>query len=446
MKKDIRVGFYCLVLALVWLVGCVSKPMPALKPLQALENRTPVVFIPGISGSQLRERETGRVVWGRSKNFFRPRDGGYSLALPVAPPSGAEDRLEAFAPLIRLSLLGFKIDIYDSLLRTMESNGYRTGDLDAPRPDDSFFFFAYDWRYGNARATQALGRKLENLRKARGEQVLRIHLICHSNASLIARYFIKYGTASIEQAERGLASPPSRIRVDKLILVGTANGGAMGTFEDLHRGRRYVPVLGRRFRPEVLFTFRSMFEALPAYRLDLFVDGQGRELDVDLFDPRSWETHGWSLFEKEAQQRLARAKRDDLFGTAAQRKTYLARELYRSQRLQRLLIRDVEGFGATRYYFVQNVSRPTSDRALLVRVEGEWRTFFSTKRRGKRDDNLLPRLIAPGDGHATKASQQWLSPQEQAAMAAPQVDVPVYHRRIILHPLALQKILEFLLE
>ena len=54
--------------------------------------------------------------------------------------------------------------------------------------------------------------------------------------------------------------------------------------------------------------------------------------------------------------------------------------------------------------------------------------------------------VAAGDGHATVASQNWLSPGESAALAHPPVYVDGAHFGIILEPATQQKILEFLLD
>ena len=60
----------------------------------------PVVLVPGITGSALRVRATGEVVWGEGRDLVLPRDGGYNTVLPIAGPV----RLEAFRVLDELRL------------------------------------------------------------------------------------------------------------------------------------------------------------------------------------------------------------------------------------------------------------------------------------------------------------------------------------------------------
>jgi hypothetical protein len=229
-------------------------------------------------------------------------------------------------------------------------------------------------------------------------------------------------------------------------MVGTGNGGALLTLRTLNRGRKYVPVLGRKFRPESLFTCSSLYEALPAYRKDPFLGADGRPLEVDLFDPRSWQRYGWSIYGRATQKRLARTRREDLFGDPAVRAAFLQDALDRARRLHSLLRQDVQDFGGTRYYSVQNATETTADRAVLIEHDGVWKTLFSTDGKIARDPNLRARTTTRGDRHAPVASQNWLSPQEQSALARRPGHVTSRHRQIIADPAAHRWILEFLLD
>jgi hypothetical protein len=430
-----------LLVAVVLLAPACSRRPPVLEPLLDLDVRTPVVMIPGITGSKLRDRETGKVVWGNSRSIFSPRDGGRALTLPIG---AEEDRIEAFAPILEFSLFGIlKVDIYRSIQRMMLANGYTLGDLAAPRPGEDFFFFPYDWRQGNVRAAGELVDRLEALRVARGEEVLHVTLVCQSNAARIARYVVKYGAGSLDEAERGTASRPPRIAIDKIILLGTANGGALRTLDDLHEGKRYVAGIGRKLRPEAIFTMWSLYEALPFYRNDFFFDEENRVLDARLSEASDWKHYGWSIFSAEASRRADRAERPELFGDDDQRLAFVAEALDRARRLHRLLLEDVEGFGPTAYYSIQNDSRPTPSRALLTPDGDGWKTRVQFP--GRKSDRR-PLAQEPGDGHATVESQLRLSPQELAALAHEPVYVSYEHRKIVIDPETLHWILEFLLD
>jgi hypothetical protein len=428
------------------MAGCAAtSPEPVrLQSLSERSARTPVVLIPGITGSSLRDRETGRLVWGTGHALVSPRDGGYALAAPVSLEPDQNRRILPAGPILRIRFLLWRRQVYSSVVDLMEHNGYRPGDLRDPRAGETFFIFDYDWRLESLRAVEELGRRLEELRQVRGDEVLRVYLICQSNAARICRYFAKYGVATPNEAETQTSRRPQNIRVDKLLLVGTSNGGAIRVLHEMNRGRKYVFLIGRRWRPETLFTFPSLYEDLPYHRSDLFFDTEGKLLEVDLFDPRTWQQFEWSVYAPEVARRLRRTRRTDLFADPERRAGFLSQALTGARRLHDLLARDAPGFGATRYYLLQNSALETPARALLTEENGSWKTLFAGDRRVRRDPHLLSLAAAPGDGHATVESQNWLSPQERAALAHAPVYLPGRHWEVIFQPDTHRRLLDFL--
>ena len=433
-------------LALALLCACASREPPRLEPLVRLEPKTPVVIVPGFTGSKLRDPADGKIIWGTAGPIFFPRDGGYSLALPVDPAERARQGYEAFDVVRGMRIAFVKVDIYGKLIDLLEAHGYRLGDLENPTADDTLFAFPYDWRYNNVSAAADLTEKLLRLRRVRGDPTLRVHVICQSNAARIARYMMKYGSASLDDAEAGRAGPPPGIHVEKLLLVGTANGGATNGFRNLLQGRSYAPVVGRKFMPEVAFSFEAAFETLPVYRDQMFLDESGAALDVDLFDAANWERYGWSIYAPRVERRLHKRARADLFGDPGQRREHLEHSLDQARRLHEVLVSDVPGFPETRYYLVQNAYRKTPDRVLLRRDgKGEWETLFFPQR-PLRKGRLFTLASSPGDGHATVLSQEWLSPQERDAFVDEPLYVPSYHRKIVHYATTHRAILDYLFE
>ncbi|MCP4653840.1 MAG: hypothetical protein GY856_00325, partial [bacterium] len=431
-----------ILLVCVLLSGCSgsSTPVPVFAPLREAPSRRPVILVPGITGSLLRDRETREIVWGTGYRLVSPHDGGYSVAQPI----GGRPELEAFAVIEKIRLGPIEKDIYGPIARLLETNGYRRGDLNAPRRDEDLFLFPYDWRLDNELAVRLLLEKLEGLRRARGEDRLAVDLICQSNGAHICRYLVKYGDAPFAEAEAGRAAPPAAIDVVKLVLVGTSNGGSLRILRELDRGRKYISVIGRKIEPEVLFSFTAVFQDLPGYREQLFLDETGRPLDVDLYDPANWEKYGWSIYGAEARKRMARRGVAEIFGGPEQWTEHLRGALAQARRLQRLLVRDVDGFGPTRYYLLQNVYNETPDYAVLLKEDGEWKTLFTGDKKLKRRPYLHALASAPGDGHASFESQMWLSPQERAAIAARPFYVRGKHFELILDPATLRCLVEYL--
>ncbi|MEM8994010.1 MAG: hypothetical protein AAGF23_04380 [Acidobacteriota bacterium] len=400
----------------------------------------PVVLVPGITGSELIDPETDKVVWGLGSNLIRPKDHGYTLVRPLTEPIAEAARdLRAGDVLSRVRLGPVKKEIYGPVFSFLEGAGYRFGDLEAPRPSDSLFAFAYDWRGDNILAAARLRQLLDDLADGWGDGY-EVDLVCQSNGAHICRYLLKYGGATLEVAEAGRAGPPERFRIRKLILVGTSNGGALRILREVDRGRRYVPWIGRRMEAEVLFSFPSIFQDLPAHLEKPFIDPSGRPVDLDLFDADTWVDRGWSVFRGEARARMA--SRPDLFGDDGAREAYLREVLDRARRLHRLLAADVDAFPGSRYFLVQNGYEPTPHLA-IVGLDGNALSFTGDD--VLEDHPYLDALASrPGDGHASLPSQMALSPQERAAVAQPVFYVEAEHFQVIIQPETLRRLLDFL--
>lgn len=169
-------------------------------------------------------------------------------------------------------------DIYGGLISSLERNGVRVQ------------VFDYDWRRSNVDNARRLAASLPPSRTT---------LICQSNAGYMCRWLAKYGDVSLEEAERGLRRPLPAI--DRVVLLGTSNGGALRILKKLHQGRQYIRTVGRRWRPETIFTFPAIFKDLPAYRAEFF------NVDANLFQADDWKRFRWSVYAPAAERRLARA-------------------------------------------------------------------------------------------------------------------------------------------
>lgn len=423
---------------------------PIVVPLIDAASRVPVVVVPGISGSGLRERDGGKIVWGLGPEVLGPKDGGYDLARPIPSKGVANgpDRLEATAVIDTMRLFGGFIikPVYGPVMRTLERNGWTPGDLSAPSVDADLYAFAYDWRQDNLEAVGKLLERLHALARAygwkEGDEPFAIDLICQSNGAHICRYLLKYGDADLDDALAGHGSPPRGLRIRKLLLVGTSNGGSVRILREVHRGRRYVTLIGRYMQPETLFTFPAIFQDLPTSPPRPFVDGHGHSLDIDLFDAETWRRYDISVFTDAARKRMA--KRPDLFATEQDRFEFLVAMLARSKKLHEALARDVEAFD-TAYYLLQSAYSPSPERVVLRDKPGDgYELQFTGDKALGRDPYLAYLVSSPGDGHATYDSQRALSPQELQALAAAPYLVRGSHFEMILDPSTLRRIVDFL--
>jgi hypothetical protein len=419
------------------LAACSSVQLPRHPAALEADVRRTVVLVPGMTGVELLDRQSGKRVWGSGANLIGPHDGGYRIARPIIRVSA--DALEPGRAIDRVRLGPVAKPIYGPIEDMFEDHGWRRGDLSAPELGDDLFFYAYDWRRDNVESARRLAAQLENVAKKRVDGPLAVTLICQSNGGHICRYLVKYGSAALEEAERGMARPPAGVTIDQVILVGNANGGSLRILRYLNQGRKYVGFVGRKFHPETLFSFESMYQDLPAYREGLFVDEFGAPLEVALYSSETWRSYGWSIYSGPSSRRLASDPRPDLFGDETARAEYLDAVLERARRLQELMQRTGD-LGQTRYYMIQSQSIETPERAVLRRDGSGWETLISGDK-ALRGVNLPGALSGPGDGHATLGSQLFLAPDETEAMGDAPFAVDAAHFEVILHPDALQYML-----
>lgn len=422
-----------LLLSALLLVACrPPAPLPRILPPG---ERVPVVLVPGISGSLLADGRSGETIWGLGQNLVSPYDHGYSLTRSLVGP----DFLVPAGVIEDMSLFRvFDKEVYGPVADVLEANGYTRGDVASPAAGGNLYLFDYDWRQDNVASAARLAELLERIAAAHGRR--EVDLICQSNGAHVCRWTLKYPGLSLEEAEAGKVAQPGFV-VRRMVLVGSANGGSLRILRELHRGRSYVPLIGRRIEPEVLFSMPALFQDLPAYTPRPFLDEEGRPLLLELYDASVWRRYGFSIFSDAARARVNR--RPDLYGDEETRLRFLAQSLDVARRFHQQLARDLP-LGPTRIYSIQNSYERTPHAALLWQRDGRWELLFT-------DDPALEKMpyatalaAAPGDGHATVESQQFLSPNEKAALAAPPYYVVGPHFELIQDPGALRRLLDFL--
>lgn len=286
-------------------------------------DRNPIIVIPGILGSVLVQEETDRTVWGAFKRQTadpRNAEGARLLALPIAediPLYALRDdvRPDGVLDQIRLSLLGIPVAIqaYVGIMNTLGVGGYTDEEvvglngIDYGEEHFTCFQFDYDWRRDNIENAQALAAFIEARRAELQEEYatrygienadIKFDIVAHSMGGLLTRYFMRYGDADLP-ADGSLPALTwaGAENVDRVILVGTPNGGAGEAFEQLLNG--YDP--GRPVLPHypaaVLGTYPSIYQLLPRPRHNrvLFDDEAGTPVG-DLYDASLWEQYGWGL-------------------------------------------------------------------------------------------------------------------------------------------------------
>ena len=206
-------------------VGCSTSLKPP--DLGALYNRSaqyhgpernPIVVIPGILGSRLKDLETRSTVWGAfGGDFADPGtpEGARTMALPMREgetlralrdgvvSDGVLDRIK-----VRMLGLPLELKAYFQILRTLGAGGYHDeslgvlGEVDYGSDHYTCFQFAYDWRRDNVENAARLHEFLlekrayvraETKRRSGVDRDVKFDVVAHSMGGLLLRYYLMYG-------------------------------------------------------------------------------------------------------------------------------------------------------------------------------------------------------------------------------------------------------------
>jgi len=362
------------------------------------ERRNPVIVIPGILGSKLRDAETGRVVWGAfSGDYANPgsADGARLLALPMREGAALDEltdgvRSDGALDRVRLKLLGITIEAaaYANILATLGVGGYRdsllarAGAVDYGTDHFTCFQFDYDWRRDlveNAErfhawlAQTAASVRAERQKRFDSDEEVRFDVVAHSMGGLLARYYLMYGPTDLPA--EGAARAPDWAgagRIERAILIGTPNAGSIRALSELVHGSDLGPVLPT-YPPAILGTMPAVYQLLPRPRHGPLRDGRGAA--VDLLDPALWERRGWGLLDP-SQDRVLEWLLPEA-GTAADRRRiardHVGKCLARARRFHEAIDVPARPPEGTALYLVAGDAEPTPAVASLEEVAfTEW--------------------------------------------------------------------------
>jgi pimeloyl-ACP methyl ester carboxylesterase len=313
----------CLAFVALALAGCANPPTrPDLGRLYragaTFSDTTPVIVIPGVFGSKLRDRATGIEVWPGTTRMIL--FGDYrDLALDFDPTtlSVRPDNLEATG--ITDAALGR--DFYGKLIETLQDfGGYVRGTPGVPPEagERRYYVYAYDWRQDDVESARGLDRLIETLRRDYCDPKLRVDIVAHSMGGLIARYYQRYGTEDVLEGRESQISLYGSTRVRKLILLGTPN---MGSTSSLHAFLVGEGIGFGRIPQETLATLPSGYQLFPHPLVTWLLDTSGHGLHDDLFDGETWRRYRWSIFDPlvEARIRAAHGADSDAYLAALHR-------------------------------------------------------------------------------------------------------------------------------
>ena len=281
--------------------------------------RNPLIVIPGILGSRLKDLDSNAVVWGAfgpsSANPKKP-EGARLIALPMQEgvplaelrdrvgPDGVLDKVE-----IRLAGMDLRLKAYFYMLSTLGA-AYRDNELGEAGAVDygdkhyTCFQFAYDWRRDIVESAQLLHTFILKQREYVQAQTkqkygidvdVKFDIIAHSMGGLVARYYLRYGTADLPiDGSLPLLTWAGTRYVENVVMIGTPNAGSVDSVINLMEGEKLVPMFGN-YEPAILGTMPAAYQLLPRGRHGAVIDADTGNRIEDIHEPALWERMGWGL-------------------------------------------------------------------------------------------------------------------------------------------------------
>lgn len=389
------------------LSACATRQGPDLTALyaRAASNpaQPPLIVIPGLMGSTLRDTRTGQELWPGSLSTLAFSD--YARLARMGPEWEASNGVAAGALIRELG----GVDIYGQLLGTLEGAG-RLREGQPGTPVDAlerrrYYTLAYDWRQPNIVAVRQLHALIDQIRRDYADPGLRVDILAHSNGGLIANYYLRYGSSDVLEDPAPKAWDEGRLRVRRVAMLGTPNLGSVTSLQRLLEGYRFslrtVPV-------EALAGFSTVFETLPHPHTQVVLNTSGAVIPLDVYDPVLWRDNQWSVFSPVVEERM-RA----LWGEGPQARLALGvlqanfeRNLRRAKRFNQALAQPFPSAGIRMAVFGGDCVL-TRSAVVLETINGRAHFAFSPRDIANpvKGVDYTALMEAPGDGLVTRESQ-----------------------------------------
>ena len=300
-----------------------------------MNDRPPVVVLPGLLGSRLGIPGEPGLIWGDVRSFYFPKGRGVHLRDRAdLEPRGV---LETVPVVPRL----FEVAVYSDLLRHLRHDGWDV------HP------FGYDFRKDTMSLVVDLARHLEEVGKATGAPEL--VLVGHSHGGVLASVLARTGAASL------------RVKIRAVIALAAAFRGSLDNLRMMVDGYRVAPLAFHYDAPFHVLA-RSPAETLPPPGTACFEDESGKLLEIDIYDMGTWMRHELGIF----APAIRRGMPDRAFGLLARE---LEAGLARGADLHRALEAPLPP-GTPDHRVIAGVGQATRRRAVLSRTGSGWRADF----------------------------------------------------------------------
>lgn len=353
----------------------------------------PVILIPGVFGSRLRDPATGEEMW--PGNAWRVAFSNYG-DLALQPNDAGDKPLPSGLVPSGIAEQTLQKDFYRPILHTLtQYGGYQRVEPGKPVQDPHerrLYVFAYDWRLDIVDNVRALDVLIQAIQKDYGNPQQQVDIVAHSMGGLIARYYLRHGTEDVLDGQAMHVTMAGADKVNKLILLGTPNFGSVSSLHAFISGQR---VGGRTLSPLTLATFPSGYQLFPHPLNTWLLDTQGQAVNADVFSPATWRQFGWSVYEPAAASQA----------DAPRRKRFFEHQLERARRLAWMLAIP-EPVSKVRYIVFGGGCHNTPSRMVLEMIDGKGKVRLNPSDIVKplQGIDYEGLMTEPGDGRVTKPS------------------------------------------
>ncbi|WP_239031916.1 lipase/acyltransferase domain-containing protein [Paroceanicella profunda] len=311
--------------------------------------------MPGTMGSRLVDLASGVSVWGGPDGLSPDPRVARNLALLALPlaPEGEEARhlRDSIVPdsVLRAAtarVLGVpvEIEVYGGIANMLRLGGWVADDDPNPGSEPvNSYPFAYDWRRDLVDSVSAFDRFVL-LHEEENAPPHSLDLMAHSMGTLIARYYLMYGTQDLpEDGSLPELTWAGAQHFSKVVLIAPPNAGSMAALDNLVNGKTLGPL--QPFYPAALVgTHFSTYALMPRNRHHRVLWSDTHQPVEDLYDPALWERLGWGLASPDAEEIIADLLPDEPDPEVRRRRAlaFLAEALGRAKQFQAALDRPID--------------------------------------------------------------------------------------------------------
>jgi len=366
---ELRALFIALLtVCMAW--GC-ARDVPRVSTETA--SRSAVILVPGYYGTRLLREGDDRLMWLSTSQAL---GDGPSLTLPLADLglSGASLRPDGILEQIAIVPWVYRIDAYESMLKTLRSSGLRT------------VTFSYDWREDLMPAVRSLHDTIAGLKRDGIEQIV---VVAHSMGGLIACYYLRYGMQEPETAKETWEGAD---KITAVVVAGVPFEGSMTVFRNMTYGR---PIGWNEtlLSFETVSSFPASYYLLPHTGTDVLFSQGGLERQGLISDAANWDRYHWGLLREKNRYSSA---------LASKRLAYIAKWLKHVDRFHDLVHASQNGHAASEkpFMWVGGTGRRTLAKGIL-HDDATGKASITFEDASLAQGAYQPTLFEPGDGTVT---------------------------------------------